>query len=72
MKNKAIKNGIIFSCILQAVLFVPPLLIGFMAYKATGSHSAPSWIQLMTYLVCTFGCVPLKKIFAGKSDDDTE
>ena len=70
MKNKAIKNGIIFSCILHSVLFIPPLLIGFLAYKATGSHSPPSWIQLLTYLVCTFGCVPLKKFFAGRSDDD--
>ncbi len=70
IKNKAIKNGIIFSCILQGVLFLPPLLLGYIGYKATGSHTAVSWIQLLVYLVCTFGCVPLKKQFAAKSDDD--
>ena len=70
LKNKAIKNGIFFSCILQGVLFITPLLIGFIGYKMTGSHSAPSWIQLLVYLVCTFGCVPLKKYFSSKDDDD--
>lgn len=70
IKDKAIKNGIFFSCILQGVLFITPLLLGFMAYKATGSHSAVSWVQLLVYLTCTFGCVPLKKYFSSKCDDD--
>ena len=70
IKDKAIKNGILFSCILQGVLFAAPLIIGFMVYSATKSHSAASWIQLLVYLTCTFGCIPLKKYFSSKCDDD--
>lgn len=70
LKDKAIKNGIIFAVILQLALFIPPLIIGFIAYKATGSHSAPSWVQLLTYIICTFGCIPLKKTFSARCDDD--
>ena len=70
LKDKAVKNGIAFSAVLQGALFLPPLLLGFIAFKATGSHSAPSYVQLLTYLVCTFGCVPLKKFFSNRCDDD--
>ena len=70
LKNKAIKNGLIFAGILHAVMFIAPLLVGFIAYKATGSHSAPSAVQLFVYVVCAAGCVPLKKFFDSKSDDD--
>ncbi|MBR1750491.1 MAG: hypothetical protein IJ740_06330 [Ruminococcus sp.] len=70
LKNKAIKNGLLFALILHAVMFITPLLVGFIAYKATGSHSAPSAVQLFVYLACAVGCVPLKKFFNSKSDDD--
>lgn len=69
LKDKAVKNGAVFSLLLQAVMFICPLLLGFIAYKATNSHSAPLWVQLLTYLVCTFGCVPFKKVFSKVSDD---
>lgn len=70
IKNKAIKSGLIFSCILQSVLFAAPLILGLIVYKATKNHSAVSWVQLLVYLTCTFGCVPLKKFFSKQSDDD--